>query len=66
MLVAATDYCARWRRWKQDLMMSPDEVRREYKEQEGDPLIKAHRKAAHQELAMLQIAAEVGWRTPWS
>jgi flagellar biosynthesis protein FlhB len=58
-LVAAADYLLVWRRWKKGLMMSPDEVRREHKEQEGDPLIKAHRKAAHQELTMVQIAAEV-------
>jgi flagellar biosynthetic protein FlhB len=59
VLVAAVDYWLAWRRWRKDLMMTPEEVRREHKEQEGDPLIKAHRKAAHQELAMVQIAAEV-------
>jgi type III secretion protein U len=37
-VVAAADYFLVWRRWKKDLMMSPEEVRREYKEQEGDPL----------------------------
>ena len=58
-LVAAADYFLVWRRWKRDLMMSPDEVRREYKEEEGDPLVKAQRKALHRELAMVQIAAEV-------
>jgi flagellar biosynthesis protein FlhB len=58
-LVAAADYFLVWRRWRKDLMMSPEEVRREYKEQEGDPLVKAQRKALHQELAMVQIAAEV-------
>jgi flagellar biosynthesis protein FlhB len=58
-LVAGADYLLVRRRWKKGLMMSPDEVRREHKEQEGDPLIKAHRKAAHQELSMVQIAAEV-------
>jgi flagellar biosynthesis protein FlhB len=58
-LVAAADYFLVWRRWKKDLMMTPEEVRREYKEQEGDPLLKAQRKALHQELAMAQIAAEV-------
>ncbi len=58
-VVAAADYFLVWRRWKKDLMMSPEEVRREYKEQEGDPLVKAQRKALHQELTMVQIAAEV-------
>ncbi len=58
-VIAAADYFLVWRRWKKDLMMSPEEVRREYKEQEGDPLVKAQRKALHQELTMVQIAAEV-------
>ncbi len=58
-VVAAADYFLVWRRWKKDLMMSPEEVRRDYKEQEGDPLVKAQRKALHQELTMVQIAAEV-------
>jgi flagellar biosynthesis protein FlhB len=58
-LVAAADYFLVWRRFRKDLMMTAEEVRREHKEQEGDPLVKAHRKALHQELAMVQIAAEV-------
>jgi flagellar biosynthesis protein FlhB len=59
VLVAVADYWLVRRRWKSQLMMTPDEVRREHKEQEGDPLIKGQRRAAHQELAMVQIAAEV-------
>jgi flagellar biosynthesis protein FlhB len=59
VVVAAADYFLVWRRFKKDLMMTPEEVRREYKEQEGDPHVKAQRKALHQELAMVQIAAEV-------
>jgi flagellar biosynthesis protein FlhB len=58
-LVAAADYLLVWRRWRKDLMMTREEVRQEHKEQEGDPLIKAQRRAMHQELAMAQIAAEV-------
>jgi flagellar biosynthesis protein FlhB len=58
-VIAAADYFLVWRRWKKDLMMSPEEVRREYKEQEGDPQVKAQRKALHQELTMVQIAVEV-------
>jgi len=57
-LVAAADYFFAWRRWKQGLMMTKDEVKREYKEQEGDPLIKGQRKALHQELANQQIIGE--------
>jgi type III secretion protein U len=32
--------------------MSKDDVKREYKESEGDPLIKSKRKALHQEMVM--------------
>jgi flagellar biosynthesis protein FlhB len=59
VLVAAADYFLVWRRWKKDLMMTREEVRQEHKEQEGDPLIKAQRRGMHQELAMVQITAEV-------
>jgi flagellar biosynthesis protein FlhB len=58
-VVAAVDYFLVWRRWKKEMMMSRDEVRREHKEQEGDPFVKGQRRALHQELAATQIAAEV-------
>ncbi|HYC37699.1 MAG TPA: type III secretion system export apparatus subunit SctU [Usitatibacter sp.] len=41
----------RWEHTKQ-LMMSKDEVTREYKEMEGDPHVKSHRKALAQEIAL--------------
>jgi flagellar biosynthesis protein FlhB len=59
VLVAGFDYFVQYRNWKKQLMMSKDEVKREYKEQEGDPIIKGQRKALHQELAMQQISLEV-------
>jgi type III secretion YscU/HrpY family protein len=41
-----------WQRYKhaKDLRMSKDEVKREYKESEGDPMLKGKRKQLHQEL----------------
>lgn len=39
--------------------MSVDEVRREYKEQEGDPHIKHRRKALHQSMIMQDVAGRV-------
>lgn len=41
-----------WQRraYYKDLMMTKDEVKREYKESEGDPHYKAQRKAMHQEI----------------
>ena len=42
-----------WKRFKftKDNMMTKDEVKREYKESEGDPVIKSRRRQLHQELA---------------
>lgn len=51
-LVAAVDYYFQRRFHIAELMMSKDEVRREYKEMEGDPQIKSQRKQLHKELAM--------------
>ncbi|HYH95814.1 type III secretion system export apparatus subunit SctU [Hyalangium sp.] len=41
-----------WQRksYMKDMMMSKDEVKREYKQSEGDPHHKAHRKQMHQEI----------------
>jgi type III secretion protein U len=43
-----------YQRWQytKGLMMSKDEVHREYKEMEGDPHVKGHRKQLAQEIAM--------------
>ena len=56
-VIAAADwFFQRWQFTKQN-MMSKDEVKREYKESEGDPLIKGKRKQLHQEmLAQNQMA----------
>jgi type III secretion protein U len=49
--LALIDYF--WERWQfiKQNMMSKDEVKREYKEMEGDPHIKAKRRQLHQEMA---------------
>ncbi len=49
-IIAALDYL--YQRWQfnRDHMMSKDEVKKEYKEMEGDPRIKSKRKQLHQEL----------------
>lgn len=49
-VLAALDYFfQKWQFTKKN-MMSKDEIKREYKESEGDPLIKSKRKQFHQEL----------------
>lgn len=56
-VIAAADwFFQRWQFNKQN-MMSKEEVKREYKESEGDPLIKSKRKQVHQEMmAQSQLA----------
>jgi flagellar biosynthesis protein FlhB len=47
---AAVDLAITLRSWRNRLKMSPDEVKREAKESEGDPQLKAAREQAHHEL----------------
>jgi type III secretion protein U len=49
-VIAAFDLIFQRRRWRKDLMMTKDEVKREYKEMEGDQHIKHKRKQLHKEL----------------
>ena len=56
LLVAAVigllDLMLARRRHRRSLRMSRDEVRREHREQEGDPRHRAHRRAAHRQLLL--------------
>lgn len=49
-----------WQRFqfRKGLMMTKHEVKQEYKEMEGDPLIKSKRKHLHQEMAMQSSVAQ--------
>lgn len=49
-VIAALDYMFQKWQYSKQHMMSKDEVKREYKEMEGDPYIKSKRKQLHQEL----------------
>ena len=59
LLVAAADYF--YQRWQfmKEQRMTKDEVKREYKESEGDPHIKGKRKQLAQELAMADTEERV-------
>jgi type III secretion protein U len=50
-VLAVLDYLWERYRFTRDNMMDKDEVKREYKEMEGDPHIKSKRKQLHQEMA---------------
>jgi type III secretion protein U len=50
IVVAATDFVFQKKDFTKKMMMSKDEVKREYKESEGDPQIKSKRKQIHREM----------------
>jgi FlhB-like protein len=50
LVLGAVDLLVVRRAWLKRWMMSRDEVRREYRENEGDPELKAARRRAHQQL----------------
>ncbi|MBQ7606461.1 MAG: type III secretion system export apparatus subunit SctU [Desulfovibrionaceae bacterium] len=58
-VIAALDYFFQKWQFTKNNMMSKDEVKREYKENEGDPLIKSKRKEFHQELLRQGAAQNV-------
>jgi type III secretion protein U len=50
VVVAAIDFVFQKKDFMKKMMMSKDEVKREYKESEGDPQIKSKRKQIHREM----------------
>jgi len=57
--VAAADYgLSRWR-FAKKLRMTKEEAKREYKEEEGDPLLKGQRKRRHREMTRNRAKREV-------
>ncbi len=50
IILAAADYYFQKRQHMKGLMMTKQEVKQEYKEMEGDPIIKGKRRQLHQEL----------------
>ncbi len=51
-VIAAIDYMVQRWQYNKKQMMSKEEIKQEYKDMEGDPLIKSKRKQLHQEMAM--------------
>jgi len=50
-IAGGADYLAVCRRWRARLRMSADEVKREHKEEDGDPLARGRRRSLHRELS---------------
>jgi flagellar biosynthesis protein FlhB len=58
-VLGAIDYVLARRRIAEQMRMTPDEVKRDVREQEGDPMIRGRRKQRMRELAKRRIAAAV-------
>jgi type III secretion protein U len=50
-VLGLADYALAWRRHRRELMMTREELKQEYKGQEGDPKHKAKRRALHQQIS---------------
>lgn len=60
IIVAGLDFMYQRHSHTKQLMMTKEEVKREYKESEGDPIVKGQRKQLAQELAMSDAPAQAG------
>lgn len=58
-VLGAVDYFLARRRIAEQMQMTPDEVKRDHREQEGDPMIRGRRKQRMRELARRRIATAV-------
>ncbi|MGI6681189.1 MAG: EscU/YscU/HrcU family type III secretion system export apparatus switch protein [Bdellovibrionota bacterium] len=58
-ITAIIEYQIKKRRYACELSMSQDELKREYKEDEGDPLIKSQRRNMHEAILMQKIEEKV-------
>lgn len=60
IVIAFLDFFVQRHQYAKQMRMSKEEIKREYKQDEGDPHIKAHRRQLHQELAMSDTRQAVG------
>jgi flagellar biosynthetic protein FlhB len=58
-LVALLDYGYGWYKHEKSLKMTKQEIKDEYKKQEGDPLMKGLRRRAARQISQKRIAAEI-------
>jgi len=61
--LAAVDYLIAWRRFHKDARMAKHEVQQEHKETEGDPKLKARRRAKQRQLADERAVRDVAAAT---
>lgn len=58
-IIIILDYLAEYFLFMKDMKMEKEEVKREYKEQEGSPEIKSKRRQLHQELLSEQLKSDI-------
>ena len=58
-ILAFMDYFFQWREYEKNLMMTKHEVKEEYKQTEGDPLIKSKIREKQRRIAMSRMIQEV-------
>lgn len=63
LVIAVADYAMERHRVGKSLRMSKDEIKRENKQQEGDPHVKAQRRAKQREMGSRRMMAAVGEST---
>jgi flagellar biosynthetic protein FlhB len=59
LVLAGADYGLRRRRTSRSLRMSKDETKREFKQDEGDPMLRGQRRRRHQQLVRHNMTREV-------
>jgi flagellar biosynthetic protein FlhB len=59
LIVAVFDFVYQWYQLEQKMMMSPQEMKDEHKESEGDPLLRAKRRQRQREIAFAQNLRDV-------
>lgn len=59
LIVALLDYAYGWYKHEKSLKMSKQEIRDEYRQQEGDPMVKSQRKRAARAMLLRHITVEV-------
>ncbi len=59
IVIAAFDYLIAWRRFYKEMSMSHQDMKEEYKEDDGDPHMKHARKSMHHELLFQDMVARV-------
>jgi flagellar biosynthesis protein FlhB len=59
LIISLIDFMVQKKQFMKQMKMTKDEVKREYKQDEGDPLIKGHRKQLHREFAFSDVKQQV-------